>query len=704
MVFCAALATAACGAGDAASPPVCPGTPGAAPPPVVEPTGSHPADGRETDELATAAAAGPRRIPFWPDAVPEVLRKRVDGDYALGAVRALGRYHRVQGSPGFRDAAEWMKGELATAGLADANVEHLPLDGKTTYAHFRSYLGWNPVSGRLQELSPARHILADFPAQPVALADYSQDADVTADLVDVGKGTDAAAYEGKDVRGKLVLADGKVAEVHRFAVEQRGAAGIVSDFPNQRTAWSGLDPDLVRWGHLSPYQTANRFAFMVSPRAASALRKELAHGAVRLSAHVQARMAPASLDVVSATIVGTDAAAGDIVLTAHLCHERAGANDNASGSAALLAVARALQAGVASGELPAPRRTIRFLWLPEISGSQAWLASHADLAGRIRAGVHLDMVGGRSEITHAALHLSRTAASVPHVVNEIARAWVADVARASTRYAETGEGDGMTWPSGGRDALVTDLRPLELGSDHEVFEAFGVPMVYFHDWPDITIHTNKDLPDNLDATKLGRVAYMTAGIAWTLAALPDSEAGRLAALERTATGERLAAARHAVLGGGWSTDDAWLAQREAIAMGDAELGSLAAMWPATATEAKRASDALAGWLPPRGAGGGVTEPPDARVPERTGPVRGTLEVYYYNHLEEVLGDAAGGPTALGRRSEVLAYEALNLVDGKRCVGDIRDVLSGRYEPVPLSEVTEWIELLAKAGVVRLRAP
>jgi hypothetical protein len=36
-------------------------------------------------------------------------------------------------------------------------------------------------------------------------------------------------------------------------------------------------------------------------------------------------------------------------------------------------------------------------------------------------------------------------------------------------------------------------------------------MVYFHDWPDVTIHTNKDQPENLDATKLGRVAYAGRG-------------------------------------------------------------------------------------------------------------------------------------------------------------------------------------------------
>jgi len=232
--------------------------------------------------------------------VPMTIQSHVDGAYVLGAVRSLGKFHRVQGSPGFRAAADWLVGELQGRGLADAAVEHLPADGKTRYGHFRSYLGWTASEGRLEEVVPRLRKLGDFAAQPVALADYSQDADVSAELVDVGAGADAAAYQGVEVRGKLVLADGPLPVVHRLAVEERGAAGIVSDFPNQRTAWSGLDPDLVRWGHLSPYQTANRFAFMISPRTAGELRRELAHGAVRLSAHVKARMVPASFDVVSA--------------------------------------------------------------------------------------------------------------------------------------------------------------------------------------------------------------------------------------------------------------------------------------------------------------------------------------------------------------------------------------------------------------------
>lgn len=667
-----------------------------------------PATGRADGE-GVARTEAPRRIAFWPDAVPAAIQQHSDGAAVLAAVKALGKHHRVQGSPGLYAAAKWVEGELLRAGYKGVTIERLPADGATSYGHFKSYYGWTAELGKLEQLTPTKRVLADYAASPVALADYSQDADVTAELVDVGSGADAAAYQGKDVRGKIALADGPLPVVHRLAVEERGAAGFVSVFPNQHTAWSGLDPDLVRWGHLSPYQRANRFAFMISPRQAVALRQELGRGPVRLAAKVKAKMVAASYDIVSATIAGSDAAAGEIVLTAHLCHQLAGANDNASGSAALLGVARALQAAIAAGALPQPTRTLRFLWVPEMTGSQAWLVRHPELAKQLRAGIHLDMVGGRPEVTHAALHLSRSAASLPHAINEISRAWVADVARISTVFAESGEGDGMIAPGGGRDALVTDLRPLELGSDHQIFEAFGVPMVYFHDWPDVTIHTNKDVPENLDATKLGRVTYMTAGIAWTLAALPDAEAARLPALSRASTDESLALARRAALTGGYSAEDVRLGQREALTMGLEELASIGALWPSAkrAVQKERASlsKALAS-LPPAPAAPRASSAParDRRVPTRTPATRGPLNVYYYNHLAAVFGPTSVPPAALLQRSDVFSYEALNLVDGKRTISDIRDLLAGRYAPIPTAEIAEWLEVLAKAGVVSLAAP
>jgi len=648
--------------------------------------------------LLTAGAllAQDRAVPFWPDAVPAAMHAEVDGVAALETVRELGRYHRVQGSPGFAAAAERMKQKARAAGLSDTAIERFPADGKTKYAHFLSHVGWDPVSAALEEVSPTKRLIASFPDLPVALADYSQDADVTAELVDVGKGTSPQDYEGKDVRGRIVLADGALPLVHRLACEERGAVGFLSDYPNQATPWSGDDRDLIRWGHMSPYQLQNRFAFMVSKRQAQDFRARLAAGEkIVLRARVAAKMVPATYDVVVATIAGTNPAAGEVVLTAHLCHESAGANDNASGSAAILEAGRALASAIRKQTLPRPTRTIRFLWLPEITGSQAYLSRHPEIVARLVAGVHMDMVGGLLSTTKGTFHLSRTAETLPHVANVIAEAWFAEVVAASSRYAE-GQGDaysGFVWPPGSREMFLGDVRGLNMGSDHEVFEAAGfrVPMVYFHDYPDVTIHTQKDQPENLDATKLGRVAYMGAGLAYTLAALPESELPRLLAVTRAAVDARIARARAAY------GPDAPLVEREAIVSGIETLESVARLWPSAAKAVAADTDRLRrATLTPRPAA-------DRRVPTRNPEILGPLNVYYYDYFADIPG-ADFTKTALAAREDgdVLAYEALNLADGTRSVSEIRDILAGRYAPVPLPAIAEYFELLARAGVVRLQ--
>ena len=643
------------------------------------------------------AIAQQRQIPFWPDEVPAAIRAQIDGNAALETVRELGRFHRVHGSPGFSAAVEHMKKKLLAAGLSDASIERLPADGKTRYAHFPGYFGWNPVSASLEEVSPRGGMVETFPEFPVALADYSQDADATAELVDAGSGMDPRAYDGKDVRGKIVLADGPLPAVHRAACEERGAAGFLSDFPNQTTAWSGDDRDLVRWGHLSPYQLKNRFAFMISKRQAEVYRARLAVGEkIVLRARVRAKMGPATFDILTATIPGTDPSGREVILTAHVCHESAGANDNASGSAAIFEVARALAAAIAKGSLPKPRLTIRFAWFPEIAGSQAWLVRHPEIVKRLVAGIHMDMVGGTLAATKGTFHLSRTAETLPHAANAIARAWFGLVERASAKFAEKG-GDayaGLVWPPGRREAFLGDVRRLEMGSDHEVFEeaSFAVPMVYFHDWPDVTIHTNKDLPENLDASKLGRVAYMGAGIAWTLAALPDSEATRLLVLAGADSEERIARARV-------REAEAALAEAQLVESGLTELRSVAALWnvpPAVLrAEEERLRRAGAADLPTSDAG----PKRDGRVPARNPEIRGPLDVYYFSFLESAGVDASGAALLKRDGGDVLAYEAFNLVDGKRTVSQIRDVLSGRYEPVPVTEIAEYLDLLARAKAV-----
>jgi aminopeptidase YwaD len=657
-----------------------------------------------------AGASGDRKVPFWPGDVTTAIHSAVDGHAALETVRSLGRFHRVHGSPGFAAAAEWMKDQAKAAGLEDAAVERFPSDGETRYAHFRSYYGWDGREGVLEETAPGARVLARYPEQPVALADYSQDAEVVAELVDVGNGTSPRDYAGRDVAGKIVIASGPLPAVHRIAVEERGAAGFVSDFPNQTTAWSGDDPDLVRWGHLSPYELKNRFAFMISKRQSRELRARLASSEkITVRAFVRGRMKKATLDVVSATIPGTDPSAGEFVFTAHLCHQSAGANDNASGSAAILEVARTLSRAIQAGTIPRPKLTIRFLWTPEIAGSQAWLSRHPEIAARIAGGIHMDMVGSLLSTTHATFHLSKTAASVPHVLDDIGQAFFDEVSDASARFAERG-GDaheGFVTPGGSRDLFLGDVRPVELGSDHQVLEAagWGVPMLYFHDWPDVTIHTHKDQPENLDATKLGRVTYLGAAIAYSFAALPEPEAAKLLAVARASAEKDLASAR---LKKALADDprDGALAIRESVAMSVAKLESLVRRWPAVATAANEAMTRLKSEVVPMPPGAASSA--DRRIPVRAPEIRGPLGVYYYDHFAELVAkNGVQSETlpvlpAFDGDAGLMQYEALNLADGRRPIAEIRDVLTGRYEPVPLKFVSVYFERLAAVGVVTLK--
>ena len=72
----------------------------------------------------------------------------------------------------------------------------------------------------------------------------------------------------------------------------------------------------------------------------------------------------------------------------------------------------------------------------------------------------------------------------------------------------------MREPNGPKDALWADITEYESGSDHWIYQegSFAVPTIYLRDWPDIYIHTNKDIADNVDPTKIKRSAFIAATI------------------------------------------------------------------------------------------------------------------------------------------------------------------------------------------------
>src|SRR5262249_34480937 len=127
------------------------------------------------------------------------LAAEISGSIAKDTVVELSRHHRVQASSGFLHAAEYVAAKAQEYGLERVQSDQTPADGEKTYYTLKSTPGWEAGSGELWENSPHKSKIADYEEMRVALADYSQSADVTANLIDVGQGTSAKDYEGKEV-------------------------------------------------------------------------------------------------------------------------------------------------------------------------------------------------------------------------------------------------------------------------------------------------------------------------------------------------------------------------------------------------------------------------------------------------------------------------------------------------------------------------
>lgn len=456
----------------------------------------------------------------------EMVQRELSGPKAFQHVAEVCQHHRIQASPGFRQAAVYCRQQLEDAGLA-AEIITFPADGKTRYWTLQMFEEWYCEQARLDLLSPASECLADFAAEPMSLIQRSVStppAGVEADVVWLKQGDDPEPYADWDLAGRMVFTDGDWNKVRQWAVEQKGAIGIISDrmpeFPPVRHRFD--IPDALMY--TSFWWTGHEqrcFGFVLSPKAGDRLRRQcqemwLGHqqdasrpAYPRVKALVQASCYSGSLEDVSALIPGeTDE---EIIVAAHLCHPRASANDNASGVGAAIEVARTLQTLINRGSLPKPRRSIRILLIPEMSGTYAFLATREDQIEKMKAAINLDMVGEKQELCIGPL----VAEYPPHA----AKSFVGDVLAACMELvAQEAKNLGGT---SSYALFKHTTAPFSGGSDHYIFSdpTVGVPCPMLIQWPDKFYHTSADTLDKVDPDMLYRVGCMTAAYAYTMANL-----------------------------------------------------------------------------------------------------------------------------------------------------------------------------------------
>ena len=456
-----------------------------------------------------------------------LIKREFRPEAAFNNVAKISSFHRIQCSPGIRGAVEYIHSYLGDEGLQVEMMAYPAKKGVSWWAQ-DSFPEWVAKSAELLLLEDGKEErLCSFAESKFSLIQRSMPTPaegIRTTMVLVEDGANPAQYEGLDVKGKFVFSRGSVPEIAAMAIDRFGAVGIVVDtMRDQPPVRDRFDlPDARQYLSFWPGDFGKHKArgFIVTPRQGAALRAQYAAGKKELSifAKVDSEHFDGNLEVMSALIPGeTDE---EVAGVAHVCHPEPSANDNASGCGALVEAASTLARLVKSGRLPKPRRTIRFLWLPEMSGSYAYLANNEDKLKRTVAAINLDMVGENQALCGSTFNVEKPIRALPGFGGDLAEAVLHLMLKETTNLAGTRSYPMFRWAVG----------PFSGGSDHNIWgdPSVGVTCPMLIQWPDKFYHTSADTIDKVDPHMLGVAGILTATYLYTAANATPADAAFVA--------------------------------------------------------------------------------------------------------------------------------------------------------------------------------
>jgi hypothetical protein len=424
-------------------------------------------------------------------------------------------------------------------------------------------------------------------------------------------------------------------------------------------------PDMVRYNGLwtrAEELDKTRGAFQISASQMARIRALMQSGPVRVRGTIDATLGPGKLTVVHAYVRGTESDKGEVLITAHLDHPKWSANDNASGSGAMLEMARTVQSLVKSGKAKL-RSTIHFMWVPEFFGTMAYVTAHPEArAARIVANINLDMVGEDTVKTNSHFYFTRTPESVPSWLNAL----LADVLE-QTREAR------LVAPSGSRHTWPAKEAPYAQGSDHDIFLGLGIPSTMLGHDPDWTHHSSEDTIDKTDATELRRVGVFATTAALFIAGADDA---------------------------GWRRAEALAAaDRSAELMRRSARASAFGLTPRCAVRYEAAIEKghVGPLVPPAGPPGTGPHPKVLQpyTDSAFEPLAGDDRVWWTDQEEHLGGDGPG--------RDVVVFEAVGFMDGRRTSAEIAEALSCEFErDIDAAWVDRLVAVLAGLGLVAPR--
>lgn len=449
-------------------------------------------------------------------AYQRLARATISGERARDMVAFMDAYFRVPGNEGFNASIGRVVEALKEAGYEPEG----PGAGRLTYRIERRPMAratWEPVSASLTLVGAGAPLL-DFATNKnlIAINAYPTAEDgVEAEVVDVGAGR-PEDFRGTDVRGRIVFGETSVGRLFTEAVQKRGAAGVLAyripgfNHPDRH-------PDVIPFSSIPQDADARSWGLLLSLRARDTLREALARGPVRVRVRVDTRIYPSEEETLVAEVRGAASPEERFVLSAHV--QEPGANDNATGVAALSEVARVLADGLRTGTF-APARTVTMLWGDEIRSTRRYMEEDPRRAEGVQWGLSLDMVGEDTLKTGGTFLIEK--------MPDPSAVWT----RGADHHTEWGGGEvtvdqltphyfndfvvGRCLDQAEGRGWVVNTNPFEGGSDHVPFVRAGVPGLLMWHFTDVYYHTDGDRVEMVSPTELENAGVCAAVSAMTL--------------------------------------------------------------------------------------------------------------------------------------------------------------------------------------------
>jgi len=412
----------------------------------------------------------------------ELPEARLSPERVLKEISEIGEFHRIQGSRELVESVKLLKEKLDSLGIENELLKD-SYDGKTWHGTLVSPVAWNPIYG---ELSYKRKKLTTGES-PLLIMAHSPAGETRGEILPIFHDDDWERAEGK-----VVLVGRDWRNSYRKANEA-GAKAFIA----YREGTGRFYPYIGLFLTREDFRWAEIPALAVPESVAKEMISKSLKGGIEVSLSVQVEK-PGREDL--PMLYATVGEPPYIVFSAHICHPKPGANDNASGSAMLIELARKLS----DAHNDSFRFGFAFLWVPEYHGTQAFFESVKPEEYYVN--INLDMVAGSSDRSGSTLMLVRTPLSRFSLVSGLLEYFIG-------RFNRTGRSfSGSELP-----AMAFKAYSYEMGSDHDVFNFFGVPGTMPITWPDRFYHSSGDTVEKVSLETMEIIGNAVLSAALSLA-------------------------------------------------------------------------------------------------------------------------------------------------------------------------------------------